>query len=39
MTLATGPDFDTSEAHFGPTLSNGKAFKALIRKNPRYMDC
>ena len=33
------PEFDTSEAHFGPTPSNGKAFQALSRQNPRYMDC
>ena len=33
------PDFDTSKAHFRPTSSNGAGFRAMMRQNPRYMDC
>lgn len=33
------PEFDSSETHFRPTSSNGAGFRAMIRQNPRYMDC
>ncbi len=33
------PEFDSSEAHFRPTSSNGAGFRAMIRQKPRYMDC
>ena len=36
--LAT-PDFDTSEAHFLLTPSNGAGLRAIFRQTPRYTDC
>ncbi len=33
------PEFDSSETHFRPTSSNGAGFRAMMRQNPRYMDC
>ena len=33
------PEFDTFEAHFWVTPSNGAGFRAADRQTPRYMDC
>ena len=38
-TFALRPEFDSSETHVRPTSSNGAGFRAMIRQNPRYMDC
>ena len=36
---ALQPEFDTPEAHFPLTSSNGAGLRAVFRQTPRYTDC